>query len=278
MKGYWLLLVPLLLLACGKPQDRAEGERYVVLSPELAEVISALGAGDRIVGVTEECDYPTELASLARVGKFGSLNREAVLALKPDIVFTTALEQEAISSELRKLGLRVEQFYPRSLEEMLQTVRRVGEVTGRSERAKELTDSLEAFILQMKGEAAGKPRPRVYIEIYRDPLMSVSDASFVGQLIETAGGDNIFSSLERDYARIDAEDVIRAKPEIMICYSRDTLAGILARKGWQDIPALRNGRIYFEEDIDPDLIQRASPRCKEGLLRLREIFAQEAGD
>jgi len=114
--------------------------------------------------------------------------------------------------------------------------------------------------------------PKVYLEIYREPLMSVSDKSFVGELIELAGGDNIFSDLERDYSRVKAEDIIRAKPDIMICYSRDSRENISKRMGWKDIPALKDNKIYFESDINPDWLLRAGPRCVLGAKRLQEIF------
>ena len=105
--------------------------------------------------------------------------------------------------------------------------------------------------------------------------MSVSDQSFVGELIELAGGDNIFTELERDYSRIKAEDVIRAAPDIIICYSQDSVDNIKKRMGWQNIPAVQNNRIYFEKDLNPDWILRAGPRCILGARRLQEIFYSE---
>ncbi|MCB5269350.1 MAG: ABC transporter substrate-binding protein, partial [Candidatus Cloacimonadaceae bacterium] len=112
----------------------------------------------------------------------------------------------------------------------------------------------------------------VYLEIYRDPLMSVSDKSFVGELIEIAGGNNVFDTLERDYSRVNPETVIAAKPDIMICFSQDNLPNILSRKGWQVIPALQDSMIFFEDSIDPDLIQRAGPRIIEGIMALEKIY------
>ncbi|MDP2172824.1 MAG: helical backbone metal receptor [Candidatus Cloacimonadaceae bacterium] len=268
-------LIAMILFSSACRQREASVEnRYVVLSPEVAEVIAALGGLQDIVGITEECNYPSDLKLITKVGKFGMLNKEAILALKPSIVFTSALEQDAITQELKKLGLRVEQIYPRSLIEMISEIRRVGTIIGKETEGKALADSIAAFLSTLKQSASARAKPRVYIEIYRDPLMSVSDASFVGELIENAGGDNIFAVLERDYARVKNEDVISAMPEIMICYSQDTLESIVNRKGWQKIPAIRNRRIYFEKDINPDLIQRAAPRATLGMARLREIFDQ----
>ena len=259
-------------VSCSKTNEIKAGQRIVVLSPEVAEIVATLGGTDLLVGITEECDYPPELGKVPKIGKFGAIKREAILALKPDLVFTSALEQEALAQELSKLGLKVEQIYPKKLNDLPLSITRIGNLIGKSAEADVLARSIELSIRAMRSQTAGAKRPKVYLEIYRDPLMSVSDSSFVGEVIETAGGDNIFSVLERDYARVDPEDVVAARPDIIICYSQDTLANILARKGWQDLPAIRNKRVYFEKDIDPDWILRATPRTILGLQKLRELF------
>lgn len=274
LKLYLVLLISLALLFSCKTTGHKDSGRYVVLSPEVAELLCALGLEDRIVGVTKECSYPPALASKEKVGDFGALDREKIIQLQPGIIFSSALEQEAIAAEFTKLGLRVESFYPTSLEQLYEGITRLGEITGTQSRANALSDSLKQSLQAVMQEAEGKRRPRIYLEIYRDPLMSVSDQSFVGALIELAGGDNVFDRLERDYARVDPEKVIEAAPDIMICYSQDSLQSILSRKGWQDIPALKNGRVYFEADINPDWIQRAGPRIVDGAKRLRELCNQ----
>lgn len=257
--------------ACSKPAAQ-DDQRYVVLSPEVAELLAAMGAASRIVGLTEECSYPAELQSIDKVGKFGLPDREKIIALKPAIIFSSGLEQDAITSEFGKLGYRVESFYPRSIAELFEEIHRLGKITGLEKEAKALADSMRSEH-QVILDAAKAIKPiKVYLEIYRDPLMSVSDQSFVGELIESAGADNIFPTLERDYARIKAEDVIAAAPDMIICYSRDSMDSILKRKGWQNIPAIRNKMVFFDSDLDPDLIQRAGPRIILGMQRLQELY------
>ncbi|MDI3504104.1 MAG: cobalamin transport system substrate-binding protein [Candidatus Cloacimonadota bacterium] len=272
IRGIWILLLFVSGLMSCSQQPEAGKDRYVVLSPELAEIISALGATESIVGITAECSYPPQLLDKKIVGNFGAIKVEEVLKLNPEIVFTSALEQEAIAYDLQKLGIRVVSSYPKSLAELQSEIIRIGEIIGRQAAAAALADSLRTRIQGIQAAAANLPQPKVYLEIYRDPLMSVADDSFVGKLIETAGGDNIFSSLERDYARVKAEEIISAAPDIIICFSRDTIPNIRARKGWGDIPAIRNAMIFTEADIHPDLIQRAGPRSIDGMLRLQEIY------
>jgi len=272
------LLILLVGMSACKPRMQGAERRYVVLSPELAEIMAALDLTGDIVGLTEECTFPPEFASIPKIGKFGMVRKEAVLKLEPEIVFTSGLEQDAISEELKKLNIRVISVYPRSLEDMYAAILSIGDVTNRQDRAKIMVSELKAAIKPSTDKTSKMIKPRVYIEINRDPLMSVSDQSFVGQLIEAAGGDNIFPTLERDYARVSAEDVINAAPDIMICYSQDSLTNIIQRKGWQDVPAIKNGLIYTEKDVDPDLIQRAGPRVRMGIKRLNELFLAWGND
>lgn len=265
------LMVTLLGTSC-KTGTKGKPKGIIVLSPEIAEIICALGAEAEIIGVSEECNYPPSLATKARVGNFSSINREQILSLNPRIVFCSSLEQEGMANELIKLGLQVAVIYPKSLNELISETERIGKLIGREKEAAVLASKLKSEIDEIEQKAKGKSKPKVYLEIYRNPLMSVSDASFVGELIETAGGDNIFSTLERDYARVNPEAIINAAPEIMICYSQDKLPDILSRKGWQNIPAIQNKTIYFETELNPDLLQRATPRCIEGMRQLQNIF------
>lgn len=275
-----ILSVPLFSMLSCTPREAVTKASYVVLSPEVAEILAALGASDEISGVTVECDYPPQLGERVIVGNFGAIDKEKVLALEPKIVFTSALEQEAIATDLRKLGIEVVSSYPKNLDEMLSEIFRLGEIVGRQSEAKKLVESLQTEIgdIGKATENSGK-KPKVYLEIYREPLMSVSDESLVGELINHSGGENIFRVLERDYSRINPEEVIKAMPDIMICYSRDSLENIVARKGWHVIPAIKNQQIYFEEDISPDILQRASPRSIQGMKELAKIYQKwrEAG-
>jgi len=268
-----MTLCLLILSACGARQ-KDDAQRYVVLSPEVAEILAELGIEDRIVGLTTECTYPPALADIPKVGAFGAVKLESVISLNPGIVFVSGLEQDGLAQDLSRLGFRVERVYPESAAEILSEISRIGEITGSEDAAKTLVLNMKAEMDSIRAANSGKSIPRVYLEIYRDPLMSVADNSFVGELIEIAGGDNVFDRLERDYSRVKAEDVILAKPDIIICYSQDSLANILSRKGWQVIPAIQNGMIFFEADLDPDLIQRAGPRVIEGLHGLSMLYDQ----
>ena len=266
-----IIIIILFTFSC-KQSEKNQKKGIVVLSPEVAEIICALNAENEITGITAECNYPPSLQQKKIVGSFSSIDKEAIIALNPRLIFCSSLEQESIALDLKNLGFQVEVIYPKGINAMFSDIERIGTLIRRKEAAGKLVKDLKEEKEKIKANSQGKLRPKVYLEIYRNPLMSVSDSSFVGELIETAGGDNIFPRLERDYARINPEAVISAKPDIMICYSQDTLENIINRKGWQNIPAIQKRKIFFEKDINPDLIQRATPRCIEGMKILAKLF------
>lgn len=277
MKKYvsCLILVVVLLSGCSKTEQQA-GERYVITSPEIAEIVCLLQGSENIVGVTIECDYPARLEQVEKVGNFGKVDFEKIISLEPTIVFTSGLEQELLTSELEKLQIPTAQFYSKSIADMITSIREIGKLIGAEERANFVADSLNAEI-RIISENNSSNSPTVYVEIYSNPIMSVSDKSFVGEVIELAGGDNIFAELPRDYSRVKAEAVIKADPEIIIltCPPEVTAEHIKIRKGWEVISAVKNKRIYTALDVNPDLIIRATPRVVEGMKKLQKIFQDE---
>jgi iron complex transport system substrate-binding protein len=273
-KIYLLVLITfLLIISCQKAERPNNAKRYIITSPEVAEIICVLEGTVNIVGVTSECNYPVEIKNIEKIGNFGKVNFEKIIELEPTIVFTSGLEQEALASELGKLDITVEKIYPHSIQEMIESIRTIGEKIDQKKRAKFIADSLQTSIQQLTDSIDSTISPKVYIEIYGDPVMSVSDRSFVGELVEIAGGDNIFSQLPRDYSRVDPEKIIEADPDIIILtYPGVTSEQIKNRKGWKMITACRNNRIYTSRDINPDLILRASPRVVKGLKILQKVF------
>ena len=273
-KIYFVMFIAsLLIISCHKADKQNTAKRYIITSPEVAEIVCMLDGSQNIVGITSECNYPVELKNIEKIGNFGKVDFERIIELEPTIVFTSGLEQEALASELGKLDISVEKIYPHSVQEMIESIRMIGKKIDQKKRAEFIADSLQTSIRQLTDAIDSTISPKVYIEIYGDPVMSVSDGSFVGELVEIAGGDNIFSQLPRDYSRVDPEKIIEADPDIIILtYPGVTSEQIKNRKGWKFISACRNNRIYTSKDINPDLILRASPRVVKGLKILQRVF------
>lgn len=274
MRKFIIVLIVFIsfLSGCSEPESQ-NGKRYVVTSPEIAEIIAVLEGVDNIVGITLECDFPESLQQKTKVGNFGKVDFEKIISLDPTIVFTSGLEQELLTSELNKLQIPTIQFYPRSIDEMLVSITEIGAVTGLEKRAAFVADSLSKEIKRISTNSRSSS-PSVYVEIYNQPIMSVSDSSFIGEVIQLAGGDNIFSNLPRDYSRVNPEEVIKKDPDIIILtYPYESaVENIKQRKGWEVISAIKNDMIFTTEDLDPDLIIRATPRIISGIEKIRQII------
>ncbi len=269
------VLAIIILAGCSNSEQQT-GNRYIITSPEIAEIVYLLEGAENIVGVTIECDYPVKLQQIEKVGNFGKVDFEKIISLSPTIVFTSGLEQELLTTELEKLQIPTAQFYPRSIDDMISSIRKIGKLIGAEKRADFVADSLETEIENISQNNSADS-PTVYVEIYSTPIMSVSDRSFVGEVVQKAGGNNIFAELPRDYSRVKVEDVINADPEIIVltCPPEVTAESIKIRKGWEVISAVKNDRIYTALDINPDLIIRATPRVIEGMKILQKIFKDE---
>ncbi len=272
---FFLFVAVILLAGCSKFEQQA-GKRYIITSPEIAEIVYLLQGADNIVGITIECDYPVKLQKIEKVGNFGKVDFEKIISLDPTIVFTSGLEQELLTTELEKLQISTAQFYPKSIDDMISSIREIGKLIGAEKRANFVADSMLIEIENIS-QNNGDNLPTVYVEIYSNPIMSVSDRSFVGEVVQKAGGNNIFAELPRDYSRVKVEDVINADPEIIVltCPPEVTAESIKIRKGWEVISAVKNDRIYTALDINPNLIIRATPRVIEGMKILQKIFKDE---
>ena len=265
-----ILMLTMLLFSCMQSRHRASGKRYVITSPEIAEIVCLLEGADNIVGITTECDYPEYLKSKEIIGNFGKVDFEKIIKLDPSVVFTAGLEQESLAEELQKLSIKTEKIHSKSWQQMLNSILKIGVIIDREERSIFVVDSLQ---LELEEISRSNYNPEVYVEIYNNPIMSVSDSSFVGQLVALAGGKNIFEKLPRDYSRVDPELVIKADPEvILITYPDITISDIKNRKGWEVISAVQNERVYTVKDVNPDLILRASPRVISGIKELQKVF------
>ncbi|MCD8479713.1 MAG: ABC transporter substrate-binding protein [Candidatus Cloacimonetes bacterium] len=132
----------------------------MVLSPEVAEILAALGIEDRIVGLTTECTYPPALADIPKVGAFGAVKLESVISLNPGIVFVSGLEQDGLAQDLSRLGFRVERVYPESAAGILSEITRIGEITDSEDAAKTLVANMKAEMDSIRAANSGKSIPQ----------------------------------------------------------------------------------------------------------------------
>lgn len=236
-------------------------ERIVCLTEETVETLYLLGQEDRIVGVTGYAVRPARVRrEKPRVGAFTSADVPKILALQPDLVLTFSDLQADIAADLIRKGIAVHAFNQRSVAEILDMIRMLGALTGTSARADEIVARFNTRAAQLRATQR-ETRPAVYFEEWDDP--PISGIAWVSELIELAGGRDVFAQLRREQgakARIlDPRQVIDARPDVILaswCGKKVRPEKIAARAGWSDIPAVASGRIV---EIKSPLILQPGP-------------------
>jgi iron complex transport system substrate-binding protein len=255
-------------------------ERIVCLTEETTETLYLLGEGDRVVGVSGYTVRPPEARKKPRISAYLNARFEKIEALKPDLILAFSDLQRDIVSELLKRGHTVVAFNQRSVAEILQMIRMLGGLIGRSDAAEALATGLEAGLDEIRAKAATLPhRPRVFFEEWDDPL--ISGIQWVEELVEIAGGAPIFPELRgakmgKDRI-VDPAEVIRRNPEVIIgswCGKPVRKKAIAARPGWSEVAAVRSGQLH--EVKSPYILQPGPAALTEGIQQLHRIIAAAA--
>ena len=257
----------------GQPQ------RIVSLAPSITETLYYLGLEDRVVGVTQFSYYPPEAALKPRVGSYVDVNVEKILTLSPDLVIGTMDGNEAEKVYLmEEAGIAVFIVNPRNVRQAINTVATVGHVCGITEKGAALSLQLSKRMDYIIEKTSGRKKPLVFLQINLKPIMTVNKNTYLHDLIELAGGENIAKDEPITYPRISLEEVIRKKAEVIIISSMDRGGQFQEAKlewqRWTTIPAVKNRRVHL---IDSDLVDRPSPRIVEGLEMIARLLHPEAG-
>lgn len=250
--------------------------RIVCLTEETVETLYLLGEQDRIVGITGYTVRPPQARrEKPRVSAFNSANIEKIVTLKPDLVLAFSDIQAGIVADLIRRGIAVHAFNQRTLAEIFAMIRTLGALVGAGERADALARSFEQRIAAARASRPAR-RPKVYFEEWDDPL--ISGIAWVGELIEAAGGVDIFP--ERAIGRgakdriVTPADVVARAPDIIIgswCGKKFRPEKVAARPGFDTIPAVRAGALH---EIKSTLILQPGPAAlTDGLDALRRIIA-----
>jgi iron complex transport system substrate-binding protein len=255
-------------------------QRIVSLAPSNTEILFALGLGDKVVGVTEYCNYPQEAMTKPKVGGFSNVDIEKVVSLEPDLVLATHIHGKTVIPALEKLGLTVVSLTPGSLNEVLDSITLVGKVTGQSKEAPELIDDLgtriEAVIDKTRTLSPDQ-KPRVFYITWHDPLMTAGTETLADDVISSAGGQNIAYDISGDKA-ITLETVIYRDPQVIVASvgmgSGEDLPWqyVQTEPRLENTQALLNDRVY---KIDGDVIHRPGPRIVDALEQMAQFIHPE---
>ncbi|MDR2507759.1 MAG: cobalamin-binding protein [Candidatus Accumulibacter sp.] len=244
--------------------------RIVTLAPHLAEMVFAAGAGDRLVGVVDYSTYPEEAKKIPRVGGYSHFDLEAIVALNPDLIVAwRSGNSPAHIEKLQKLGLPVYVSQPDQIEDIAQELLHLGALADTRTAANAEAARLRARLKALRDRYASLARVRTFYQIWKQPLTTIGGKQIISSVIRLCGGENIFDSLEPLAANVTVESVVAANPEVIIASGMDQSRPewLDDWRRWASIAAVEQNNLFF---IDPDLIQRHTPRLLDGAERLCE--------
>jgi iron complex transport system substrate-binding protein len=239
-------------------------QRIISLAPSNTEILFALGLGDKVVGVTDYCNYPPEAQEKEKVMGYSTPNIEKIVALNPDLILAGYGNPIDVVYTLEGLGLTVFGIKTTDLDDLLNDIRTVGEITDKELEAQALTSEMAVGIQAITNQTEElEQRPKVFYIIWNEPLQTAGSGTFIHELIEKGGGVNICGNIT-GYPIISIEEVIARNPEVIITSAWPGIyewaintTGPLASTN-----ASQTDRIFT---CDDDLVQRPGPRIVEGL-------------
>jgi iron complex transport system substrate-binding protein len=254
-------------------------QKIVSLSPSNTEVVFALGLEDRLVGVTEYCNYPPEALEKEIVGGFSTPNIERIMELQPDLIIASTIHAEEVP-RMEELGMTVLVIESSTLPDLYTSISLVAEVTGVTVNGEALIASIQQRIQAVEavvGQILTEDRVLVYYEVYSDPLMSAGKLAFINEIISLAGGINIFEDIDESYPQISAEVVADRQPEVILYpdyhgTAETVIQAMVSRPGWENVPAVVNGSVFAIAD---DSFARPGPRVVEAVEEAAKIFYPE---
>jgi iron complex transport system substrate-binding protein len=246
-------------------------ERVVSLAPNLTESIFAVGAGEKLVGVTTFCDYPAETEKIQKVGDTLSPNMETIIALKPQIVFvSTASQIQTFAKTLEDQNIAVFIQNPQGFEDVLSNLKQLGEILGTGEKAERLVRELQNRAAEIENRVKDKNKIKVFVQISKEPLFTVGQESFLTEILERAGGESVTKTVPTAYPKISKETALALNPEaIILSESPDNLE---PNEVFKNSSAVKNGKVF---KINADLLSRPAPRIVDGLEQIAKNLHPE---
>jgi len=274
----------------GSASDPAR--RIIALTPALAEIVFAVGTGDRLAGVSSFCTFPPEVRSIPSCGGAFNPSLERIVALDPDLILIQG-EHRKVRDLAEARGIPIRRIDLERLDDLWAAIRTIGRAVGDEDRAAALEASLRGRLEAIRARIRNTPRVRTLLVAGRMPggfagLTAIGGASFISDLLEIAGGENVFGDIDFAYPSVSRESLVRRAPEVIIELrpSEGPAEEVLARvrgewEALRSVPAVANGRIRV---LTGDHVLIPGPRVVETAedlaeaLRPGEAKAKEDGE
>ncbi len=245
--------------------------RVVSLAPSVTENIFAVGAGDRLVGVTTFCNYPEQAKSIAKIGDTMTPNMESIIALKPDIVFvSTASQIEAFMKTLEQNGIAVYVTNATSLDGVFNNLKQLGDLLGTQDKADKLVADLTAKVDAVGSKLDGQKPLRVFVQISREPLFTIGKQAFLTTMLTKAGAESVTADVDSAYPKLSKETASALNPEVILL--SDSEDNKEPNEAFKNSPAVKNGRVY---KVNADILSRPGPRLVDALEQIAKDLHPE---
>jgi ABC-type Fe3+-hydroxamate transport system substrate-binding protein len=249
--------------------------RIVSLVPTNSEMVCLLDC-ERLKGGTRYDRFPAELNERVRskqieiIGGGFDANLEKIVQLQPDLILTNGPTQQRFAVPLKNMGYSVLSIWPRDMAGLKRDFLLLGELLAQEEKAKSVIDEMQRRFLQIQARAINKPKKKVYLQMWTDPLITVGKLSFPDWLVAAAGGVNIFGDLPFDSAQVSLEALIRRDPEVLIFLAEQEpfVKTLTKRPGWSSIRGVRDAHFCFIDE--PDI--RRSIQFSSGLAKIQDCL------
>ena len=248
-------------------------QRIVSLSPASTEILFAVGAENQIVAVSDFSDYPPQAQNLPKVGGFDgkTLSLEKILSFNPDFVYLTNVMHNHLIPHFESLNIDYYLSDANSFEQVKNEILQIAKITGHTSTGENLVKKFDSAINKINSQNQLLQKPTVYWEVWNSPFMSVGNSSFINDLIKTAGGINIFQEIAQAYPTVSEETIVAKNPQIIIIPQNSgiTVDSVKNRKGWSQIDAVKNDKIFI---VDDNLLTRSGARIGDSAEYLANLF------
>lgn len=258
-------------------------EKIITTVPSHTEILFALGSGDKILAVSEYCDYPKEALDKEKIGGYKTLNIERIIELQPDIIFVYGDSDDDAIEQIDAAGITIVRYEPESIEEVLETITSIGEIVGEEIKAAEINNHLTKEKDEILSRIKNTDTKKVFYEIWNEPLMAAGPGSFMDELILLTNGENIAFDAEGSYPVFSIEALVERDPKVYLIPANNVdnfetmteeekdkiISEIKNRPGYAEITAIKNNRI---EILEPNIVSRPGIRIIEALKAVAQAI------
>ena len=283
------------LCSCQKKTDSLNGKTsaedstpksIISLSPAATEILFAVGAQNQIAAVSDLSDYPPEATSLPKVGGFDgkTLSLETILSFKPDFVYLTNGMHNFLIEQLEQNNIKYYVSSSSSIKDIFSEMLEIGNITGHKKEAETKVESLKKRLQEItdtkssinssENAASESTQKKVYYEVWNAPFMSCGSTSFINDIIEKAGGKNIFATLPDAYPIVSEETILAENPDVILIPQSSGISvdSVKSRNGWNKLQAVQKNQIYI---IDDNLLSRPGPRAVDAVQNIADILEKQ---